>query len=100
MNYVKKQKQFFDKYYDFSNPGSFSWISGFRKNNSEFKNKHITPYLQGAPAYTYHKQYVRTFPSNKFYAEKIDNKWQIDLVDHSNIKINFILKIMHLLLLV
>ena len=41
---TKKQKKFFNKYNDFSNPGSFSGISGFRKNNPEFKNKHITPY--------------------------------------------------------
>ena len=86
---TKKQKKFFDKYYDFSNPGSFSGISGFRKNNPEFKNKHITPYLQGAPTYTYHKQYVRKFPRNKFYAEKIDHMWQIDLIDLSNIRNKF-----------
>ena len=55
----KKQKNLFDKYYDFSNLGSFSGIGWFRKNNSEFKNKHIKPYLQGAPTYTFHKQYVR-----------------------------------------
>ena len=85
----KKQKKFFDKYYDFSNPGSFSGISGFRKNNPEFKNKHITPYLQGAPAYTYHKQYVRKFPRNKFYAEKIDDMWQIDLIDLSKLRNKF-----------
>ena len=86
---TKKQKKFFDKYYDFSNPGSFSGISGFRKNNPEFKNKHITPYLKGAPAYTYHKQYVRKFPRNKFYAEKIDHMWQIDLIDLSNLRNKF-----------
>ena len=86
---TKKQKKFFDKYYDFSNPGSFSGISGFRKNNPEFKNKHITPYLKGTTTYTYHKQYVRKFPRNKFYAEKIDHMWQIDLIDLSNIRNKF-----------
>ena len=86
---TKKQKKFFDKYYDFSNPGSFSGISGFRKNNPEFKNKHITPYLKGTPTYTYHKQYVRIFPKNKFYAEKIDHMWQIDLIDLSSIRNKF-----------
>ena len=86
---TKKQKKFFDKYYDFSNPGSFSGISGFRKNNPEFKNKHITPYLKGTPTYTYHKQYVRKFPRNKFYAEKIDHMWQIDLIDLSSIRNKF-----------
>ena len=78
---IKKQKNFFDKYYDFSNPDWFSGISGFRKNNPEFKNKYITPYLKGAPTYTYQKQYVRKFPRNKLYAEKIDNMWQTDLID-------------------
>ena len=58
---TKKQKKLFDKYYDFLNPGSFSEIKGFRKNNPEFKNKHITTYLKGAPTYTYHKQFVRKF---------------------------------------
>ena len=87
--FTKKQKKFFDKYYDFSNPGSFSGISGFRKNNPEFKNKHITPYLKGTPTYTYHKQYVRKFPRNKFYAEKIDHMWQIDLIDLSSIRNKF-----------
>ena len=86
---TKKQKKFFDKYYDFSNPGSFSGIGGFRKNNPEFKNKHITPYLKGTPTFTYHKQYVRKFPRNKFYAEKIDHMWQIDLIDLSSIRNKF-----------
>ena len=51
----------------------------FEKNNPEFKNNHITPYLQGAPTCTYYKQYVRLFPRNIFYAEKIDHMFQIAL---------------------
>ena len=33
---------------------------------------HITPNLQGAPTYTYHKQYMRKLSRSKFYDEKID----------------------------
>ena len=82
-------KKFFNKYYDFSNPGSFSGISGFKKNNPEFKNKNIKQYLEGSNTYTLHKKYIKKFPRTKFYAKEIDHMWQIDLIDLSNLRNKF-----------
>ena len=45
--------------------------------------------MKGTTTYTYHKQYVRKFPRNKFYAEKIDHMWQIDFIDLSSIRNKF-----------
>ena len=56
-----KNEKIFTKYFDFSNPGSFSGVSGFKKNNPEFKTKEIKEYLSGTETYTYHKKTISKF---------------------------------------
>ena len=79
-------KKFFTKYFDFSNPGSFSGVSGFKKNNPEFKTKEIKEYLSGTETYTYHKKTISKFKRAKFRADFIDHIWQVDLIDFRNLK--------------
>ena len=46
-----------NKYTDPANPGSFSGLSGFKKNNIEYKNnKNVSKTLRALPTYTLHKK--------------------------------------------
>ena len=66
-------------------PGAFSGLSGFEKNN-KFERAEIEKALQAEDAYTLHFPVKKRFPREKFMVFKIDNTWQIDLADVSNLK--------------
>jgi hypothetical protein len=66
-----------DRYTDPANPGAFSGLSGFKKNNklkdySELKNNNF---------FALHKQAKRKFQRRSTIASEIDQFWQIDLID-------------------
>ena len=71
-----------EKYTNPSLPGSFSGLSGFLKNNREFKNNQLVKKaIRSLPAYTLHKPIRHRFPRRKTIVEGIDDQWQVDLVD-------------------
>ena len=67
-------------------PGSFSGLSSFLKNNKGFTRREAQNELIKLPAYSLHKAVKRKFVRQKTYVDGIDNTWQIDLVDVSNLK--------------
>jgi hypothetical protein len=74
------------KYFNPELPGSFLGVSGFLKNNPEFKNsKDLRKTLRSLPANTLHKPIRYKFPRNKIIVPGIDYQWQIDLIDLTNI---------------
>ena len=79
-------KTIVDKYTDPSAPGSFQAVSGFIKNNTEFKNsRRVRKVLRSLPAITLHKPIEYTFRRSKTLVDGIDHQWQVDLVDMSNV---------------
>ena len=73
----------------FSNPaapGSFSGLSGFLKNNPQFKKNTSSKTLLEQESFTLHKPIKNKFKRNKFITGGIDEIWQADLVDVSNIQ--------------
>ena len=74
-----------DKYYDPKNPGSFSGLSGFLKNNKVNKIE-AKKLLQSTENYTHHRPVKYKFDRGKFFSKGIDHIWQIDLIDVSNLK--------------
>ena len=73
----------------YTNPaftGSFSGLSGFLKNNKELGNStSVKRVISSLPAYTLHKPIKYTFPRTKTSVDGIDDQWQVDLEDVSNI---------------
>ena len=74
-----------DKYYDPKNPGSFSGLSGFLKNNKVNKIE-AKKLLQSTETYTHHRPVKYKFDRGKFFSKGIDHIWQIDLIEVSNLK--------------
>jgi hypothetical protein len=77
--------QILDKYTKPDNPGSFSGLSGFLKNNKRIGKNNAFEVLSKVDALTLHKPRLKKFPRNKFYSNGIDDIWQADLVDVKNI---------------
>ena len=95
--FSKESNKIIQKYTNPSLPGSFSGLSGFIKNNKEYKNSRIVKkVLRSLPTYTLHNKIKHTFPRRKTLVNGIDDQWQVDLVDltkeaGSNYKYKFIL---------
>lgn len=67
-------------------PGSFSGVSGFLKNNPNYKNnKRVRKTLKTIPSNTLHKQIKYKFDRSKTIVSGIDDQWQIDLIDLTNL---------------
>ena len=79
-------KEIIDKYTDIKNPGSFSGLSGFNKNNKKLKKTNIKNSLLTLPTYTLHTPAKHKFPRTKWIAGGIDDIWQVDLIDLRKIK--------------
>jgi len=73
-------------YTSVNQPGSFSGLSSFIRNNKGFTSREVQNELSKLPAYSLHKAVKRKFLRQKTYVDGIDNTWQIDLVDVSNLK--------------
>lgn len=74
------------KYTDPENPGSFSGLSGFHRNNKDFKINKIKKTLSRYKAYSLHKSRFRKFKRSRVLVKGIDDQWQIDLVDVKALK--------------
>ena len=73
-------------YTNASNPGAFSGLSSFQKNNKNFKLKNVTSALLKEKSYTLHKSQRHKFKRTKWLTSAIDDQWQIDLVDLKKLK--------------
>lgn len=76
----------FSKYTDLNRPGSFSGLSGFKKNNKKFTKLRIKKELFEQNTYTQHVLPIRNFKRNKVIVGGIDDTWQADLVDVQKLK--------------
>ena len=74
------------KYTTPDNPGSFSGISGFKRNTKIKKTIDIERQLLKTNAYTLHKNKRIHFKRSRVIVKGIDDSWQIDLVDVKKIK--------------
>jgi hypothetical protein len=68
------------------NPGSFSGLSGFLKNNKNIKKKHVVDSLLREDSFTLHTPLKKNFPRTQWLSNGIDHIWQIDLVDMKKLK--------------
>ena len=83
---MNKMNDIKSKYTDVNNPGSFSGLSGFLKNNPQFKTNEVQKILLEESAFTLHKPLVQKFKRAKTIVFHIDECWQIDLIDVNNLK--------------
>lgn len=70
----------------------------FKSNNVDIKKEEIEKYLQSQDSFLLHKDIIKNFKRNKVIVFNIDQIWQADLCDVSNIskenkKFNFILTV-------
>jgi hypothetical protein len=80
-----QQKSVYDKYTNPSLPGAFTGLSGFLKNNKGVKKKLASRVIKGLPVYTLHVPIKYTFKRTRTFVKSIDDQWQADLVDMSNV---------------
>ena len=69
-------------------PGSFSGLSSFKrvlKKTKKINSKEIKDILLDQETFTLHKPILKRFKRNKIIVNGIDDTWQADLVDLSNI---------------
>lgn len=89
-----------NRYTDPSLPGSFGGLESFyhalRQAGHKFSKKDVKKFLQAKSSYTLHFPRRNKYPRNKVIVAGIDDTWQIDLADMTNIskengKINYLL---------
>ena len=73
-------------YTDPKNPGSFSGLSGFLKNNKKVKEKEALKTLRVEETYSLQTPVRKKFVRSKFLSTSIDETWQLDLFDVSSLK--------------
>ena len=71
-------------YYDPSGPGSFTSVENLRRYTGESRSR-VRKYLSTQDAYTLHKPIRHRFPRRRTYTKGINDLFQADLVDVSNI---------------
>ena len=85
-----KLLNYLSEYTDPSKPGSFSgqstFINELKKRNKKINVKEIEDFLSNEETYTLHKKIVKKFERNKIIVSGIDDTFQADLIDVSNIK--------------
>ena len=74
-----------EKYIEPSNPGSYSGIYGFLKNNKKFNKKQVEKTLRAFPPYTLHKSKRLKYKRLRVEVGGIDSEWQIDLIETQDI---------------
>ncbi|CAF0995993.1 unnamed protein product [Brachionus calyciflorus] len=76
----------FLNYFDPPAPASFTGHTSFNHTlkNKKLKNK-LNNWLSEQEPYTLHRPIKKKFPREKVYSNGIDDLWQADLVDVSNI---------------
>jgi transposase InsO family protein len=88
-------------YFDPKHPASFSgadklfkWVN--EHSNHKVKKQDIKKWLEGVESYTLHRDLKRKFPRNKVDVSGIDEQWDCDLIDFTNVskhndKVKFVL---------
>jgi hypothetical protein len=76
-------------YYDVRNPASFSSVKNLY-SAAKLVNKNITKkltknWLSKQKTYTLHKAVKKNFRRNPIIVQNIDEQWQLDLIDFSNL---------------
>jgi hypothetical protein len=72
-------------YFNPSQPGSFGGVQSLCRVRSNKKQQEIKRWMMSQEAYTLHKPVRRKYKRRKTFASGIDDLWQADLVDLSNI---------------
>lgn len=76
-----------DIFYDTKHPAGYSNPPRLHRGAQGKHTRHeVLDYLQGEDTYTLHKQVRKHFPRNITYADTVDDCWQSDLADFSNLK--------------
>ena len=73
------------KYLDPAQPGSFSGLSGFLKNNSKLDKNLVADTLKQISPFTLHKPKRIHYRRIKVQVGGIDSQWQIDLIETQDI---------------
>ena len=73
-----------ETYYDLSGPGSLSSVSNLQRYTSRSRSA-VQNFLSGQDAYTLHKPIRVRFPRRRTFAKGINDLFQADLVDVSNV---------------
>ena len=68
-----------------SNPGAFSGLSGFIKNNKDINKDIAEKELKGSIAYTLHKPRRVYYKRRQTLVAGIDSQWQVDLIEIQSI---------------
>lgn len=71
-------------YYDAKKPDSYGSAAGLRRQIKS-SNREIQNWLKGENAYTLHRRIVRKFKRRKTFSKGINDLWQIDVLDLSNL---------------
>jgi len=79
------ENKILNKYYDYENPGSFSGLRSFLKNN-KIKESQVKNVLSSTEPYTFHRKAINKFKRSPFKADYVDHIWQVDLLDFRNLK--------------
>lgn len=78
-----------NNYYNPTIPGSYSGLETFYKSIKErgikLEKEKIKNWLEKQPTYAHHYPVINKFKRNKIFVTGIDELWQIDLCDLSNI---------------
>lgn len=76
-----------EAYRDPSHIASFGGVDAlYRAAHGKISKKAIQKWLEGVDAYTLHKPVRRKFPTNRVVVYSIDQQWQADLMDLSNLR--------------
>ena len=78
-------EKFFQKYLDPAQPGAFSGLSGFLKNNSKLDKNLVAETLKQISPFTLHKPKRIHYRRIKVQVGGIDSQWQIDLIETQDI---------------
>jgi Integrase core domain len=90
-------------YTDISHPASFSGLSKLRQHlGDHITNGDILKYLRGQDSYTLHRPARKKFKRDYVFVTKIDETWQMDLIDMQQYKkfnegMNYILVVIDVL---
>lgn len=79
----------YDFYFNPPDPASFTGLASLKNTYKQFNNKtnkkELANWLQKQETYTLHKPLIKKFRREKVKVSGIDDLWQVDLVDVSNI---------------
>ena len=77
-------------YYDPSNRGGYAGVQPLyrevKRRKYPISLKEVKKWLKSQDTYTLHKSIKRKFPRNKTRVTDMDEQWQLDLADVSNLK--------------